>query len=53
MERHTEHKSEIDAREDSFSATATAGQELLSTLEYRVYNVLSVGTDFEGNTPNL
>ena len=22
-------------------------------LEYRVYNVLSVGTDFEGNTPNL
>ena len=29
MERHTEHKSEIDAREDSFSATATAGKQLL------------------------
>ena len=29
LERHTEHKSEIDAREDSFAATATAGKELI------------------------
>ena len=29
LERHAEHKSEIDAREDSFTATADAGQTLL------------------------
>lgn len=29
LERHQEHKGEIDAREDSFTATAMAGQKLL------------------------
>ena len=31
LERHAEHKSEIDAREDSFRATAEAGQMLLDS----------------------
>ncbi|XP_076343494.1 spectrin alpha chain-like isoform X2 [Tachypleus tridentatus] len=30
LERHQEHKGEIDAREDSFHATAEAGQRLLN-----------------------
>ena len=34
LERHTEHKSEIDAREDSFAATAGAGQKLLDMEHY-------------------
>ena len=34
MERHTEHRSEIDAREDSFLATADAGQKLLDCGHY-------------------
>ena len=31
LERHAEHKSEIDAREDSFRATAEAGKMLLDS----------------------
>merc|ERR550519_1563230 len=34
LERHQEHKSEIDAREDSFRATAEAGQMLLESGHY-------------------
>lgn len=34
LERHAEHKSEIDAREDSFRATAEAGQILLDSNHY-------------------
>ena len=34
LERHAEHKSEIDAREDSFRATAEAGQMLLDSGTY-------------------
>ena len=34
LERHAEHKSEIDAREDSFRATAEAGQILLDNNHY-------------------
>lgn len=34
LERHAEHKSEIDAREDSFAATASAGQMLLDSNHY-------------------
>ena len=34
LERHTEHRSEIDAREDSFLATADAGQKLLDCGHY-------------------
>merc|ERR550519_2731185 len=34
LERHQEHKSEIDAREDSFRATAEAGKMLLESGHY-------------------
>ena len=34
LERHQEHKSEIDAREDSFRATAEAGKMLLESNHY-------------------
>merc|ERR1719411_2501388 len=34
LERHQEHKSEIDAREDSFKATAEAGTMLLESDHY-------------------
>ena len=34
LERHQEHKSEIDAREDSFKATAEAGTMLLKSGHY-------------------
>jgi len=34
LERHAEHKSEIDAREDSFKATADAGEMLLESGHY-------------------
>nr|CAD7403707.1 unnamed protein product [Timema cristinae] len=34
LERHQEHKGEIDAREDSFRATAEAGQQLLDREHY-------------------
>ena len=34
LERHAEHKSEIDAREDSFRATAEAGKILLDNNHY-------------------
>ncbi|CAG0895460.1 unnamed protein product [Darwinula stevensoni] len=34
LERHQEHKGEVDAREDSFRATAEAGQELLDKEHY-------------------
>ena len=34
LERHTEHRSEIDAREDSFLTTADAGQNLLDCGHY-------------------
>ncbi|XP_066994169.1 spectrin alpha chain isoform X3 [Anabrus simplex] len=34
LERHQEHKGEIDAREDSFCATAEAGQQLLDRGHY-------------------
>ena len=36
LERHQEHKGEIDAREDSFAATAEAGQRLLDEEDMRV-----------------
>ena len=34
LERHQEHKGEIDAREDSFRATAESGQQLLENNHY-------------------
>lgn len=34
LERHQEHKGEIDAREDSFAATIAAGQQLLERGHY-------------------
>ncbi len=34
LERHQEHKGEIDAREDSFRTTAEAGQRLLESNHY-------------------
>ncbi|XP_067662527.1 spectrin alpha chain-like isoform X1 [Haliotis asinina] len=34
LERHQEHKGEIDAREDSFKSTAEAGQRLVDTNHY-------------------
>ena len=34
LERHQKHKSEIDAREDSFGATAKAGKKLLESDHY-------------------
>ncbi len=34
LERHAEHRSEIDAREDSFRATSEAGQILLDSNHY-------------------
>ncbi|KAK7794241.1 hypothetical protein R5R35_012555 [Gryllus longicercus] len=34
LERHQEHKGEIDAREDSFRATSEAGQQLLDRSHY-------------------
>lgn len=34
LERHAEHKSEIDAREDSFRATAEAGRMLVESNHY-------------------
>jgi spectrin alpha len=39
LERHAEHKSEIDAREDSFRATAEAGQMLLDSGHYAASDV--------------
>ncbi|CAH1785763.1 unnamed protein product [Owenia fusiformis] len=39
LERHQEHKGEIDAREDSFRATAEAGQKLLESEHYAVEEV--------------
>merc|ERR1711981_143667 len=39
LERHAEHKSEIDAREDSFRATAEAGQMLLDSGHYAAEEV--------------
>merc|ERR1712002_121365 len=39
LERHQEHKCEIDAREDSFRATAEAGQCLLESNHYAVEEV--------------
>jgi spectrin alpha len=39
LERHTEHKSEIDAREDSFSSTAASGQQLLDSDHYAMEDV--------------
>ncbi|XP_074654192.1 spectrin alpha chain-like [Tubulanus polymorphus] len=39
LERHHEHKGEIDAREDSFRATAEAGQALLESDHYAVDDV--------------
>lgn len=34
LERHQEHKGEIDAREDSFAATIEAGKQLLEREHY-------------------
>lgn len=34
LERHQEHKGEIDAREDSFAATTEAGKQLLEKGHY-------------------
>lgn len=34
LERHQEHRGEIDAREDSFAATIAAGQQLLERGHY-------------------
>ena len=34
LERHQEHKGEIDAREDSFKSTAEAGSKLLDSDHY-------------------
>lgn len=34
LERHQEHRGEIDAREDSFAATIEAGQQLLQREHY-------------------
>ncbi|XP_070531768.1 spectrin alpha chain, non-erythrocytic 1-like isoform X3 [Ptychodera flava] len=34
LERHQEHKGEIDAREDSFKSSAAAGQDLLDSGHY-------------------
>jgi spectrin alpha len=39
LERHQEHKGEIDAREDSFRSTAEAGQHLLESDHYAVEDV--------------
>lgn len=39
LEKHQEHKGEIDAREDSFRATAEAGQKLLESKHYAVEEV--------------
>ncbi|KAL3244521.1 hypothetical protein MRX96_002280 [Rhipicephalus microplus] len=39
LERHQEHKGEIDAREDSFRSTAEAGQILLDQKHYAVDEV--------------
>lgn len=39
LERHQEHKGEIDAREDSFHSTAEAGQKLLESDHYAVEEV--------------
>ena len=39
LERHQEHKGEIDAREDSFRATAEAGQRLLESDHFAVEEV--------------
>ncbi|XP_034234548.1 spectrin alpha chain isoform X1 [Thrips palmi] len=39
LERHQEHKGEIDAREDSFKVTAEAGQQLLSRKHYAAEDV--------------
>ncbi|XP_064649219.1 spectrin alpha chain-like isoform X2 [Lineus longissimus] len=39
LERHQEHKGEIDAREDSFKATAEAGHKLLESDHYAVEEV--------------
>ena len=46
LERHAEHKSEIDAREDSFRATAEAGQMLLDSGNYYFFN--NLGGQFGG-----
>lgn len=34
LERHQEHRGEIDAREDSFASTIEAGQQLLAREHY-------------------
>lgn len=39
LEKHQEHKGEIDAREDSFRLTAEAGQRLLETNHYAIEEV--------------
>jgi spectrin alpha len=39
LERHQEHKGEIDAREDSFRNTAESGQKLLESDHYAVEDV--------------
>jgi spectrin alpha len=39
LEKHQEHKGEMDAREDSFRATAEAGQKLLESKHYAVEEV--------------
>jgi len=39
LERHTEHRSEIDAREDSFRATAEAGRMLVESNHYAASEV--------------
>ena len=48
LERHAEHKSEIDAREDSFRATAEAGQMLLDSGNYYFWNTFgdTIGDTF-------
>lgn len=39
LERHQEHKGEMDAREDNFAQTAEAGQKLLEANHYAVEEV--------------
>ena len=53
LERHQEHKGEIDAREDSFRSLAEAGQKLMESEHYAVEEVKQKLVDLANEKTSL
>ncbi|XP_026684497.1 spectrin alpha chain-like [Diaphorina citri] len=53
LERHQEHKGEIDAREDSFRGTADAGQSLLDRNHYAADDIREKLRNLENDKTHL